>query len=212
MPANVGGFGDSPMDWYKALPPVTKAHVTICVLTTAAYMLQLVHPGTLAMSWMYIKQLQLWRLFTNYFLLGKFGIFFVVQIMWILHYGKQLELSTYQHNTADYIYMYLVGMMSMNVVSVLVPFFNLGFMSNSLVFMLCYVWSKNFATQPCSLYGLMTVQGFYLPFVFLAFSMMIGGNWVADIFGILGGHLYYFLKVVHPAAGGVSLLETPRWL
>ncbi len=32
-----------------------------------------------------------------------------------LHYGKQLELSTYQHNTADYIYMYLVGMMSMNV-------------------------------------------------------------------------------------------------
>ncbi len=38
------------------------------------------------------------------------------------------------------------------------PFFNLGFMSNSLVFMLCYVWSKNFATQPTSLYGLITVQ------------------------------------------------------
>ena len=191
------------------------------------------------------------------------------------------------------------------VVACLVPFFNLGFMSNSLVFMLCYVWSKNFATQPTSLYGLMTVQvphpgsllctcsagamalpggirkasllplallslvaavllgrcvcrtrcrmttrpvcrlmclptstmvpavlrcdaelatagcawclqcnlrtrnglskllagrtfsgacagtaqGFYLPFVFLGFSMLIGGNWVADIFGILGGHL-----------------------
>lgn len=39
-----------------------------------------------------------------------------------------------------------------------IPFFNLGFMSNSLVFMLCYVWSKNFATTPCSLYGLMTIQ------------------------------------------------------
>jgi hypothetical protein len=23
---------------------------------------------------------------------------------------------------------------------------------------------------------------------------------------------YYFLKVVHPAAGGVSLLDTPVWL
>lgn len=32
-----------------------------------------------------------------------------------LHYGTQLETSTYQHNTADYIYMYLFGMMSMNV-------------------------------------------------------------------------------------------------
>jgi len=23
---------------------------------------------------------------------------------------------------------------------------------------------------------------------------MVGGNWVADVLGILGGHLYYFLK------------------
>ena len=45
------------------------------------------------------------------------------------------------------------------------PFFNLGFMSNSLVFMLCYVWSKNFATTPCSLYGLMTIQVGHLPWV-----------------------------------------------
>ena len=32
-------------------------------------------------------------------------------------------------------------------------------------------------------------QGFYLPFVFVAFSVLVGGNWVADIFGILAGHL-----------------------
>jgi hypothetical protein len=33
------------------------------------------------------------------------------------------------------------------------------------------------------------MQGFYLPFVFVAFSLLIGGNWVADVLGILGGHL-----------------------
>lgn len=32
-----------------------------------------------------------------------------------LHYGAQLETSTYQHNTADYVYMYLFGMMGLNV-------------------------------------------------------------------------------------------------
>lgn len=32
-----------------------------------------------------------------------------------LHYGKQLETSTYQHNTADYLYMYVVGMVTMDV-------------------------------------------------------------------------------------------------
>ena len=32
-----------------------------------------------------------------------------------LHYGAQLEASTYQHNTADYLYMYIVGMAAMDV-------------------------------------------------------------------------------------------------
>ena len=45
-----------------------------------------------------------------------------------------------------------------------------------------------FLTQSCA------AQGFYLPFCLLAFSVMVGGNWVADVLGILGGHLYYFLK------------------
>lgn len=210
MPPNTGG--DSPMDWYHALPPVTKTHVTVCVLTTLAFTVQVLNPYTLMLEGDFIRKLQLWRLFTNYFFLGKLGINFVFQIMWILNYGKQLETSTYQHNTADYIYMYLFGMMAMNVAAILMPFFHLGFLSNSLVFMLSYVWSKNFATTPCSIYGLLTVKGFYLPFVFLALSVMLGGNWVADVLGILGGHLYYFLKVIHPAAGGVSLLDTPRWL
>ena len=35
-----------------------------------------------------------------------------------LHYGAQLESSTYQHNTADYLYMYLVGMAAMDVRSI----------------------------------------------------------------------------------------------
>lgn len=48
--------------------------------------------------------------------------------------------------------------MPLQLLSTFIPFFNLGFNSNSLVFMLCYVWSKNFATTPCSLYGLMTIQ------------------------------------------------------
>ena len=46
----------------------------------------------------------------------------------------------------------------MQVISLLIPFFRIGFCSTSLIFMLAYVWSKNFATQNVSLYGLLTVQ------------------------------------------------------
>ena len=65
MPAQVRGFGDSPMDWYKALPPVTKTHVTVCVATTLAFMLQLVSPRDILMHWGYIKKLQVRLLFNT---------------------------------------------------------------------------------------------------------------------------------------------------
>ena len=38
-----------------------------------------------------------------------------------LHYGKQLETSTYQHNTADYLYMYVIGMVTMDVRTLVSP-------------------------------------------------------------------------------------------
>lgn len=164
------------------------------------------------LTWGTLKQLQLWTLVTNFFFVGKFSFNFIILMFWILHYGKELEMSTYQHNTADYLYMYFIGMVTMNIVAVVIPFFRIGFCASSLIFMLAYVWSKNFATQDVSLYGLLTIQGFYLPFALLAFSVMVGGNWVADVLGILGGHMYYFLKVIHPAAGGAALAETPVWM
>jgi Der1-like family len=61
MPANVRGFGDSPMDWYRSLPPITKMHVTVCVATTLAYMLQLIHPQDLMLHWHFVKKLQVGR-------------------------------------------------------------------------------------------------------------------------------------------------------
>jgi hypothetical protein len=34
-----------------------------------------------------------------------------------------------------------------------------------------------------------TLQAFYLPFALLGLSLLLGGNWVADLLGILAGHL-----------------------
>lgn len=49
-------------------------------------------------------------------------------------------------------------MPSVQIVAVVIPFFRIGFCASSLIFMLAYVWSKNFATQDVSLYGLLTIQ------------------------------------------------------
>jgi Derlin-2/3 len=46
----------------------------------------------------------------------------------------------------------------------------------------------------------------------LALDVIFGAPLVPDLLGIIAGHLYYFLTVLHPLATGNILLRTPRWV
>lgn len=70
--------------------------------------------------------------------------------------------------------------------SVFVPVRLLG---PSFIFMLTYVWSRNFPTSNVSLMGLVSIQAFYLPFALMALSLAMGGDWISDLLGIVVGHL-----------------------
>lgn len=56
------------------------------------------------------------------------------------------------------------------------------------------------------------LQAFYLPWAMLALDVIFGSPIAPDLCGILAGHLYYFLTVLHPLAGGKNILQTPMWL
>ena len=82
----------------------------------------------------------------------------------------------------------------------------------SLIMALVYTWSRANATARVSFFGIFTVDGFYLPFALLAWTVVSGGDPIPDVRGILAGHVYYFLTAVWPRAGGPALLRTPGWL
>jgi Derlin-2/3 len=86
------------------------------------------------------------------------------------------------------------------------------YVGHALVFMLLYVWSREFANARVSLMGLVTLQGFWLPWALLAVNTMFGHPFLVDLLGIVVGHFYYFLTVLHPQATGHSYLKTPRWV
>lgn len=46
----------------------------------------------------------------------------------------------------------------------------------------------------------------------LAFNLLLGNPLKPDILGMVAGHLYYFLTVLHPLAGGEFMLKTPLWV
>ena len=50
--------------------------------------------------------------------------------------------------------------------------------------------------------------GFYLPYVMLAFDLLLRNPLMPEILGMVVGHLYYFLTVLHPLAGGKFILKT----
>lgn len=94
--------------------------------------------------------------------------------------------------------------------------------------MIVYVWSRRNATTPVAIWGAILIngicttshiscvgfqfEGLYLPWALIAFTVLIGGNPIMDICGVVAGHLYYFLLEVLPNLKGWRVLQTPQIL
>lgn len=56
-------------------------------------------------------------------------------------------------------------------------------------------------------------QAPYLPWVLLAFSVLLGNTIWVDLIGMAVGHTYYFVEDVFPQIrGGFRILKTPQIL
>ncbi|KAK8550439.1 hypothetical protein V6N13_118957 [Hibiscus sabdariffa] len=226
----------SPGEFYKSLPPITKAYGTICFLTTVASQLGLYRIETIALIHeLVFSEFQVWRLLTNFFFLGNFSVNFAIRLLMIIRYGVQLEQGPFQRRTADFLWMMIFGALSLLVLS-FIPILRGAFLGISLVFMLVYIWSREFPNAQVNIYGLVALkvgivfllivtifgsasvsayvttitQAFYLPWAMLALDVIFGSPLAPDLMGIIAGHLYYFLTVLHPLAGGRNIIFTPK--
>ncbi|CBI32987.3 unnamed protein product, partial [Vitis vinifera] len=86
------------------------------------------------------------------------------------------------------------------------------FLSNSLTFMMVYVWSKQNPFIHMSFLGLFTFTAAYLPWVLLGFSVLVGASAWVDLLGMIAGHAYYFLEDVYPRMTGRRPLRTPQFI
>lgn len=72
-----------------------------------------------------------------------------------------------------------------------------------------YVWAQyNKAVTVSFLFGF-RFPAVYLPFVMAAADLVMGGNVMGALLGILVGHTYYFTKEI---MGIHAPLQAPRWL
>lgn len=141
-------------------------------------------------------------------------------MFFLARYCKLLEETSFRGRTADFFYMLFFGGSLLTGVVLLGGMFQLVseslarilFLSNSLTFMMVYVWSKRNPHVHMSFLGLFTFSAPYLPWVLLGFSIIVGSSPWVDLLGMLAGHAYYFLEDVYPLMTGRRFLKTPGFI
>lgn len=208
-------------DWYKQMPVITRSYLTLSVLTTVGCALEVISPYHIYLnSDKVIGQFQYWRLFTNFFYFGRLDLDFLFHMFFLARYCKLLEETSFRGRTADFFYMLFFGGSLLTGLVLLGGMFQLVseslakilFLSNSLTFMMVYVWSKRNPHVHMSFLGLFNFTAPYLPWVLLGFSIIVGSSPWVDLLGMCAGHAYYFLEDVYPFMTGRRFLKTPGFI
>ncbi|CAL5412002.1 unnamed protein product [Camellia sinensis] len=156
-------------EWYKQMPIITRSYLTAAIVTTIGCSLDIISPHNLYLHpKLVVKHYQFWRLVTNFL------------------YFRKMDLD-FLGRTADFFYMLLFGatlLTGIVLIGGMIPYVSeslakIIFLSNSLTFMMVYVWSKQNPYIHMSFLGLFTFTAAYLPWVLLGFSVLVGASaWV----------------------------------
>jgi len=185
----------SPEEWYRSLPKITRGYLTAAFATTVVVQLEFVSPQLIFLNFdAILGSLELWRLFTNFLFFGSFSMNFCFSMFFLVRYGRELEAKRFEGRAGDLLWcMLLCGLILAGVAYILG---DMPFLSQAMLSVLVYLWSRENAEQVLSIFGLFNVQAFYFPWVLVAIRVLMGGSPVQDLCGIFAGHVYYFLEDV----------------
>jgi Derlin-2/3 len=90
---------------------------------------------------------------------------------------------------------------------------SLPFLGSALSSTLVYIWSRRNPDTRLSLMGLLVFTAPYLPWVLMAFSLLMHGSVPRDeILGVVVGHVWYFFADVWPGLYvGQRPMDPPWW-
>lgn len=205
-------------DFFFSIPPVTRTVVGACIATTFLTSINAVSPLRLYLYFSSVFAGEYWRLVTNFFFIeSSFSLNFLFHIIFMYRHSKSLE-EQYAGRTADFLLLWLFG--AFGLLAVDFGLFQFAYtkqyfvpiLGPSLCFMVVYVWSRRNPRVHMNFLGLFTFTAPYLPWVFLAFGLLLGNNPIFDLLGIVVGHVYFYLADVLPHSTGIHIIRAPGFL
>jgi Derlin-2/3 len=139
------GQGNSPEEWFKSLPGVSKVLIVSIIGSTLLVMVGVVSPYSLALLWDPLwNKFEAWRLFTSAVFLGTPSFPFLMNLLIFVQYSIRYEKDAFDTGggggSADYAWMLVFGTTVLSILSI--AFFNVPFLAVPLMFMVIYVWSR----------------------------------------------------------------------
>jgi Derlin-2/3 len=204
---------NTPEQWYKNLPILTRIGLTTFFCITVLVQLEILDPKLLFLDWpLVINKLQVWRLLTSVMFFGTFSFQFLFQLYFFCSFSSKLEKNEIFAQPGDYLFFLLVQILLLDVISLVLAWPS-GFpaLGPSLVFAILYYWSRR---EPYAVLNFFSfnIKGYQFPFALVFFQLLIGGNIWVDLLGLAAGHIYYFIKEVVPQEYGKTLIKTPAFL
>ncbi|VVC98956.1 derlin-1 [Leptidea sinapis] len=201
-------------DWYNNVPFFTRYWLTLTIALSLVGKFGIFSYYNFILDFhSFIYKLQLWRPVTALFyypITPGTGFHFLINCYFLYNYSERLESGMFAGKPADYFYMLLFNWACCVVIGLLV---NLPILMDPMVLSVLYVWCQLNKDVIVSFWFGTRFKAMYLPWVLLAFNMIISGGGAMELLGILIGHLCFFLLFKYPQElGGPALLAPPAFL
>ncbi|XP_028176885.1 derlin-1 [Ostrinia nubilalis] len=201
-------------DWYRNVPFFTRTWLTLTIVFSLIGRFGLVNPYYLLLDFYpFVFECQIWRPLTAafYYPIGPgTGFHFLINCYFLYTYSQRLETGMFQGKPADYLYMLLFNWVCCVIIGLMI---NVPLIMDPLVLSVLYVWCQLNKDVVVSFWFGTRFKAMYLPWVLLAFNMILSGGGAMELVGILIGHLSFFLQFKYPQEfGGPAILTPPAFL
>ncbi|OAX77460.1 hypothetical protein ACJ72_08241 [Emergomyces africanus] len=210
IPGGGGGGAQFPLEqWFFEMPPCTRWWTAATLATSVLIQCGVVTPFQLFYSFraVFVKS-QYWRLLSTFIYFGPLNLDLLFHVFFLQRYSRLLEEAAGSTATFAWLLLYATSFLVL-----LSPLLSLPFLGSALSSSLVYIWSRRNPNTRLHLLGLMAIPAPYLPWVMIAFSLVMHGIIPKDeICGVVVGHIWYFFSDVYPSLhGGHRPLDPPAW-
>lgn len=206
------GDGDTLQNWFNSLPLVTKIFLVSNLIMGASLTFKWLEGASMVLFWpMILKKFQIWRLFTSFIFAGPFSLNFAFHVYILYQNLRKYEENPYNTgaggNSADVLWMILL---SMGCLLLIAYIFDMMILTESLLYVILYVGSRRDPNSQVNMMGF-RFKSIYLPWVYIAIRLLMGGGITEPLLGVAVGHLYFYLVEVLPTTRRRQVIFTPSF-